>query len=276
MSSISNFFIGWRDDFPGPTKKTGVIFVIAVTLLAAVISITVITGQKDLIESRFEFGKETTLVGRIYWEPVPMIKVEDDAYAAFVNILLVGFGKHGVDGLLHDLESELERPISDYKITLTGTLIYYDSKTLLELTEGPDSFNDVAIDTTGVVERKIIDFGRRAVYGEIVDAKCFFGAMNPGHGKTHKSCAIRCISGGIPAVVATWDENGNYHDYYLLRAASAGDINTKILPFVGMPVIVRGDVQKVDEWLTLSLTEAYPYLSSTSPRPNKFLAGLCF
>ena len=34
--------------------------------------------------------------------------------------------------------------------------------------------------------------------GEIIDPKCYLGAMKPGGGKTHKACAMRCIAGGIP------------------------------------------------------------------------------
>lgn len=34
--------------------------------------------------------------------------------------------------------------------------------------------------------------------GELVDSKCYLGTMKPGDGKTHKSCAILCLRGGIP------------------------------------------------------------------------------
>lgn len=41
---------------------------------------------------------------------------------------------------------------------------------------------------------------------EIIDPKCYFGVI-PGKGKIHRSCAIRCISDGIPPVLATTDKN---------------------------------------------------------------------
>jgi hypothetical protein len=44
--------------------------------------------------------------------------------------------------------------------------------------------------------------------GEIVDYKCFLGAMKPGDGKTHKACAALCISGGIPPMLVSFDERG--------------------------------------------------------------------
>jgi hypothetical protein len=33
--------------------------------------------------------------------------------------------------------------------------------------------------------------------------------MNPGNGKVHRDCAVRCLSGGIPPVFATNDFNGS-------------------------------------------------------------------
>jgi len=34
--------------------------------------------------------------------------------------------------------------------------------------------------------------------GEIIDPKCWLGAMKPGSGLVHKACAELCIRGGIP------------------------------------------------------------------------------
>jgi len=41
-------------------------------------------------------------------------------------------------------------------------------------------------------------WGEFDLVGEIVDSKCYFGNMNPGNGKVHRDCAVRCMSGGIP------------------------------------------------------------------------------
>jgi hypothetical protein len=51
--------------------------------------------------------------------------------------------------------------------------------------------------------------GEFDLVGEIVDSKCYFGNMNPGNGKVHRDCAVRCMSGGIPPVFATNDFNGS-------------------------------------------------------------------
>jgi hypothetical protein len=40
--------------------------------------------------------------------------------------------------------------------------------------------------------------GDVSLAGEILDSKCWFGAMRPSSGKVHKACASLCIRGGIP------------------------------------------------------------------------------
>ncbi len=49
------------------------------------------------------------------------------------------------------------------------------------------------------------DLGEFTLQGEIVDRKYFLGVMDPGEGKVHRDCAVRCISGGIPQALVTSD-----------------------------------------------------------------------
>jgi hypothetical protein len=48
------------------------------------------------------------------------------------------------------------------------------------------------------------------VTGEIVDSKCFLGVMNPGERTVHRDCAIRCLSGGVPPMLAYRDAAGTH------------------------------------------------------------------
>jgi hypothetical protein len=84
------------------------------------------------------------------------------------------------------------------------------------------------------------------VVGEIVDPKCFFGAMNPGEGKTHLSCAARCLSGGIMPVLK-WQELDGEH--FAVLVGSPGEaINAKASRFTGMRVKVYGQRSRMDNW----------------------------
>ena len=93
------------------------------------------------------------------------------------------------------------------------------------------------------------DVGCVVLIGEILDAKCWFGAMKPGFGKTHKACAALCARGGLPLAFCSpggalcgdadrtllfLDENGRPHG----RA---------LLPYVADPVSVTGQIVRVGD-----------------------------
>jgi hypothetical protein len=89
--------------------------------------------------------------------------------------------------------------------------------------------------------------------GEIIDPKCYLGAMKPGDGKTHKACAMRCIAGGIPPMLVAHDANGG-ETFYLIVSADGGVANELVYPFVGDRVDVTGSVEQLDDMLVLSVS----------------------
>ncbi|MEM1423674.1 MAG: hypothetical protein AAGH64_06690 [Planctomycetota bacterium] len=87
------------------------------------------------------------------------------------------------------------------------------------------------------------------VVGEIVDGKCFLGAMKPGDGKAHKSCAVLCIRGGLPPMVRTRDANGGLV-YPLLIVDNAQGLPESICDLVGEPVAIDGELGRIgDLWV---------------------------
>ena len=73
----------------------------------------------------------------------------------------------------------------------------------------------------GRLAQEAVDLGEHTLRGEIVDIKCYLGVMKPAHGKPHRSCAARCISGGIPPVLMVKDRDGDTN-YLLLVSAEFG------------------------------------------------------
>jgi hypothetical protein len=96
---------------------------------------------------------------------------------------------------------------------------------------------------------------RVTLRGEIVDSKCFLGAMKPGAGKTHKECATLCIRGGIPPMLATFGEDGSVTCYLLLDPAG-GPLSAAALPFVADPVEVTGELDAHGDMLRLRVDVA--------------------
>jgi hypothetical protein len=69
--------------------------------------------------------------------------------------------------------------------------------------------------------------------------------MNPGNGKVHRDCAVRCISGGIPPAFLVRDANG--HTETLLLA----NWKPELLNHIAEPITIRGRLARSSGRLTL-------------------------
>jgi hypothetical protein len=79
--------------------------------------------------------------------------------------------------------------------------------------------------------------------------------MNPGEGKTHLDCAVRCISGGLPPMLVVRD-SGGAERHLLLTDSSGAPMRRSILPAVGRPVSATGTVVKEGDLLFLRANPA--------------------
>lgn len=86
--------------------------------------------------------------------------------------------------------------------------------------------------------------GAFRLQGEIVDSKCFLGAMKPGDGKTHKGCGVFCLLGGIPPYFITYHADGSF-TAYLLANSEGQAVTEQILDYVADPVAISGEVQRL-------------------------------
>ena len=86
--------------------------------------------------------------------------------------------------------------------------------------------------------------------GEILDPKCALGVMNPAEGKPHRSCAIRCISGGIPPLFRIKTKGGE-SNYILLKNKDGEAINQEVLPYVADQLLICGNLVQEADWLVL-------------------------
>jgi len=83
--------------------------------------------------------------------------------------------------------------------------------------------------------------GRITLRGEIVDAKCFFGVMRPALGKVHRACAIRCLSGGVPAGLRVLDGEG--HESIFPLAGKPGEALALNVQLARLFVEVTGNAE---------------------------------
>lgn len=251
MNNKDDFYIGWQANAPVSFAKKVKQFVIALAVLVPILAFTLVSQQRGFSSSNFEFGELTTIQGILSLEPVPMLKVQNgrDAFGNHIvqTILLVGFGKFGATETLQKIErrGDVWTSLNNRRIKLNGTLIYKEGKILLELTEGTNSI--VEVSTSSSIEPKKNEYGQISLKGEIMDAKCHFGVMKPGEGKPHRSCAIRCIAGGIPPVLKTSNEAGE-NNYFILLDSEGKMLQQQVLDYVGEPIALCGRLEKLDDW----------------------------
>ena len=230
-----DFFIGWQESPPKVYIKSAKLFFVFTLALSAVIVCIYIVAQKGYKNSRYKIGEITSIQGTFYAHPKPNLVTQEEKV-----IFLTGKGKFGAEQTIANWELENSNKLDGKQVTLQGTTASYNGVTFLELALQEASIALIDGNTTRKrdISNKSIPL---ELSGELVDPKCYFGAMKPGFGKIHKSCAIRCLSGGIPPVLVS--EKGDYYMVLLQENTSIEDIAKYIgknADFSGMVKIIDG------------------------------------
>jgi hypothetical protein len=203
--------------------------VVALFLAGAAIAYALVIGQAPFAASAFEFGQYREYTGSLEEWPYPMLATADARY------LLAAPGKHGQD----------IAGLSGRRVRLKGALIRRGEDQMLEVQPGSIHATDGAGAPT-----ETIDLGPVRLTGEIVDTKCYLGVMNPGEGKVHRDCAVRCISGGAPPAFVARDASGEVR-MMLLVGSDGRALRKEVLDFVAEPVRVAGRLARHGATLVL-------------------------
>lgn len=214
-------------------------------VLIPVIALSLVLAQQYFKKGAFQIGTITELTGTYVSDPIPMLlDVSLSADRELQDILIVGYGKFGADGIIEEIERESGQ-LEGKQVTFAGTLVSGGDRTVLELTMEEESLVSISNEIVSIPTLALLD-SLVNLSGEIVDPKCYFGAMKPGEGKIHKSCAIRCISGGIPPVFRT-SITGSY-EYYILLDDQGEPFGEEILPYVGEQIALEGKTYEFNNW----------------------------
>ncbi|MCA9243604.1 MAG: hypothetical protein KDA32_06600 [Phycisphaerales bacterium] len=235
------FYVGY---LPVPTRLRRFLWRITPTLLVLLAGIAWIlaSAQRDPGAGIWNDAEAKTFVGVIDASPYPLIRVTDEAGEA-VTYLLVEVGKFG--------GGQRAAPFAGKAVRLSGWVLERDGRRMIELEPGDTihAAEDVR-DAERFAPPRRETLGERTLRGEIVDSKCYLGAMKPGDGKTHKQCATLCIAGGIPPTFVTRDEAGR-RAYYLMTNRDGGPFDERILPLVADQVEMRGSVERRGDLLII-------------------------
>lgn len=249
MKKKDDFYVGYLDEVAPDTKKLLKRFVIvAIIALLGVATVFALTQNKDK-NSAFDFDTTTKITGVYHEMPYPMLKIQTSENS-FKNILLLGFGKSNANPFLAKIRTEVSQ-LSGSTLSIEGNLIYYNGKTLLQISD-EEKITLVEKSNSSNLPEITTVVANMELEGEVIDPKCYFGVMKPGRGKIHRSCAVLCISGGIPPVLATTDEN-NISEYYLITDTNGNPIHKDILPYIGKPSLLTGTIVQLEDWYQLQL-----------------------
>jgi hypothetical protein len=223
-------------------------------ILVITVGIVLALQQRKFSTAVFEYGQLTEVTGIYQSFPVPSLKVitKKDALGntSFITMPLVGYGKSGAEGTMAALEKEQSFSLDKKMITLKGTLIYSDGKTLLQVDKNDDPLLKVSDDVASNHAPLIKELGTVQLTGEILDPKCYFGVMKPGHGKPHRDCAIRCIAGGMSPVFYVRNEKAE-PGYYLLLDENGKKMNKLLKDHIAEPVSLTARAVQYDDWIVL-------------------------
>lgn len=229
MPRNDEFFVGY---LPAPPRLRRFLLAASgvVLLVLAGAAALIAARQRDPGDAVWNLSQRTSFEGVVYERPYPMLRMRGPGGEP-ATVLLVSPGKVGATEPVAGLDGQ--------HVRASGSLLHRPLRSMIELDSRPEPIDgsepQVAFSTPSAATEVTLR-------GEIIDPKCFLGAMKPGEGKTHKACATLCIRGGIPPVLLTFDSAGKPVDYLIV----VEDIES-IAPWIGDQIELRGTVVQQDD-----------------------------
>lgn len=234
-----DFFIGWAQT-PTPDRRF---------LLGASLGLLTLSGAAATLLAQshpragtgaWHMADVRAFQGVLVREPYPVLRTLA-LDGAPRTVFLATSGKTGVQKRLGT------QP--DGPVTITGSLIQRGANAMIAVLDG-DDWIAPAPGLTGaqLAPEPAMDLGEVLLVGEVLDAKCWFGAMRPGSGAVHKACAALCVRGGLPpAFCAGGAVCGDATDAPLLLRADGGAHGEDLLGLIADPVRAIGRLMRVGD-----------------------------
>lgn len=239
-----DFYIGWEDQVPASHGRATRRIVLGMLVLVALAGLGFAASQRLIGVAFFEWGNVKEFSGVLRADPYPhLVLPGDGTNGTYAAAGLVAPFKFGV-------KREAICSFAGQHVTLRATRVQRDGQLMLEVE--PNSIAATGNSTSLIPSSatNTVSLGRHSFLGEIVDSKCWMGVMNPGVLTTHRACAVRCISGGIPPMLLVRREGAPSLNLFLTDAAGA-PVNDRVLDFVAEPVEITGKVERQGDLLIL-------------------------
>ncbi len=238
--SKNDFFIGWAET-PDADRRFFLRAGLGLMLGSAAIAGGVAALQRPVGPGTWNMGDVREWRGIATADPYGMLRTLDlDGTPR--TALLACQGKCGVSAKIGALAGK--------PVIVKGSLIQRGPHTMIAVIDGLDWIREDAAGSVGdLAFPQVEPITDVTLSGEILDTKCWFGAMRPSEGKVHKACASLCIRGGLPPAFYVRDPQ----DQAALMIMTSGGFghNKDLLPYVADPVSITGQVQRFGDLFLL-------------------------
>lgn len=239
MAEGDDFYVGYLV-LPWSHSRFLRVAIPAMLTLMAVVNVLIHAASRDPGSGVWDSSNERTWVGTLVVEPCPILLAEGESGGPS---LVVELGKRGAAARL--------APFAGRRVELRGYELAREGRRLIELAPRDDAVVDLGpapAPTLGAMGLR--DLGEVRVSGEVLDAKCYLGAMKPGDGVGHRACARLCILGGIPAMVRTGVDP---REYLVLASDGLGGVGPEVADLAGGVSTLRGRLWALDGLRILEL-----------------------
>ena len=195
-----------------------------------VINGAILLAMREPGAATWNTNSAVTLTGRIRDDGAPVLITD-----AGETVLIVRDSKLGAFG----------GPPREGPAEISGFILERDGRRMIEITRAESD----RLASRLVDEQSPRAFPRTSpvtIRGEILDAKCFLGAMKPGDGKAHKACATLCIRGGIPAAMRIRRADGA-ETLALIVGPGFAPFPASLEPFIADPIEIDGAMFRIGD-----------------------------
>jgi hypothetical protein len=229
------FYVGY---LPVPRRLSRFLWLVVVANLCFFLASAAILARtmSDPGPAVWNDGEARQFRGTFVLWPYPMLI--DTAAATPSARLLVEVGKHGVDRDFSALKNN--------RVVASGWTLDRGGQRMIELEPQAQSLASESSQSAAAKEMPLMptSLGVATLRGEIVDSKCYLGAMKPGDQKTHKACATLCIRGGIPPVLVERLPGGGTR-CTLLANIDGGPLDPAAFDRIAEPVEMTGELEEL-------------------------------
>ena len=234
-------FIGWAET-PAADRRFFLRAGVGLSTAAGVLGFGLASLQMPPGRGRWDPDAVREWRGTVSARPYAMLRTHDLGGGPR-TALLSCLGKCGVAARIGSLEGQ--------SVVVRGSLVQRGPHAMIAVDEQGEwiTRDGPARADPSLLFPEPVSVGRFVLSGEILDAKCWFGAMRPAAGKVHKACAALCIRGGIPPAFYARGRTGEGSLMIMTNAGSAH--GPGLLEWVADPVRIAGHVLRLGDLLVL-------------------------